>query len=123
MPYFTTKPFNQNTLRVMFNWDMIPKRVIQDTGLVEKLAQELNELASVSGRNLLLDWTGLKIVPAEFFGKLISLHKLLARRNDALIQCCIKDDFKHVLEITKLDAFFNINEEIEPLGEPALTDV
>lgn len=79
---------------------------------IRELVAEWNSVVE-SGpcRTLIMDCSNVKVLSSEMLSKLILLQRRLQQKEGKLILCGIRGEVRDVLSWTKLDQFFEIEEE------------
>lgn len=81
---------------------------------IAELAAELHSVAGAADcRTLIMDCSNVKILSSEMLSKLIVLQRQLQQKEGKLILCGIRAEVREVLSWTKLDQFFEINDNAE----------
>lgn len=87
-------------------------RKILDEQNIQIIGEQLFSLVDDEGwRKILLNFGNIEYWSAAAFGKLITLNKKLQGVGGSLVLCNIAPQVLEVLEMTKLDKFFNIQKE------------
>ncbi len=95
----------------------IDKKIV-DSGNIEQLGEELNNLVLVDKRDaILLNFDGVEFLSSAALNKLISLNSKVKSIQGRLKFCNLKSDIREVFSITKLDRVFDIrNSEIDAVS-------
>ncbi len=82
---------------------------VLDRAQINKIGDELIDLVDEQGRKMvLINFEGVDYLASAVLGKLIPLHKRVAKKKGQLKLCGIKPSIHKVFEITKLDKEFAI---------------
>lgn len=72
-------------------------------------------MAETTGcRTLFIDCSNVKILSSEMLSNLIVLQRRLKQKEGKLVLCGIRTEVREVFSWTKLDKFFEIQEDAEP---------
>lgn len=81
---------------------------------IRELVAELNSVVDATDcRTLFVDCSNVKVLSSEMLSKLILLQRRLKQKEGKLILCGIRGEVREVLSWTKLDKFFEIQEDAE----------
>ena len=87
---------------------------ITDEDNVDQFGQGLTDLVETGGvRRLLVDVSGLEYVTSSVLGKLIFLHRRLARDGGQMVLCGVRPTLLDILDATRLTTLFTIAEDEE----------
>jgi len=76
---------------------------------VQQLGEELRQLVDKQYLvKIVINFERVKFLSSAVLGKLISLHKRLAKEKGRLALCCINKDVRQVFKITRLDKLIPI---------------
>ncbi len=89
--------------------DRVPAHHLQE---IRELAAEWDSVVDVADcRTLVMDCSNVKVLSSEMLSKLILLRRRLKEKDGNLILCGIRAELREVLSWTKLDQFFEIQED------------
>lgn len=78
---------------------------------LEQLERDFISLMDTYGvRQVILDLQSVNYVTSAAVGKLIALHRRLARANGRLILCSLQSDVQSTLALSQLLNYFNVTE-------------
>lgn len=78
---------------------------------LEQLERDFISLMDTHGvRQVILDLQSVNYVTSAAVGKLIALHRRLARANGRLILCSLQSDVQSTLALSQLLNYFNVTE-------------
>lgn len=81
---------------------------------IRELIAELNSVAEAADcRTIVMDCANVKVLSSEMLSKLILLQRQLNQKEGKLILCGLRGEVREVLSWTKLDKFFEIQDDVE----------
>ncbi len=90
---------------------------ILDSVHIDRIGQQLYELVDrFDRRQLVLDFSGVRLLSSQALGVLLTLRKKLQAAKGRLVICGLRPDLRKVFSITKLEKLF----KFEPDEEHAL---
>ena len=91
----------------------IDKKIV-DSGNIEQLGEELNNLVLEEKRDaILLDFESVDFLSSAALNKLISLNNKVKSVQGRLKLCNLKGDIREVFNITNLNRVFDIRESVD----------
>ncbi len=91
---------------------------VVDEEHIRELGEELKQVVSERpGIKLVVSFQGVKLLASAALGKLITLQKRVNEAQGSMLLCCLGEEIKENLEITRLDTYFNTCETQEEAVE------
>jgi len=87
---------------------------VVDEEHIRELGEELKQVVSERpGIKLVVNFEGVKLLASAALGKLITLKKRVSEAQGSVVLCCLGEEIKENLEITRLDTYFDTCETQE----------
>jgi len=81
---------------------------VVDEDHIRELGEELKRLVTERpGIKLVVNFEGVKLLASAALGKFITLKKRVSEVQGSMLLCCLGEEIKENLEITRLDTYFD----------------
>ena len=82
--------------------------IVDRLSVTEVASEWMQELTATDQRKLIVDFSALKFLSSDVVGKLVELRTACMVKGVSLKLCCLSDELKRVLSMTRLNAQFKI---------------
>ncbi len=87
---------------------------LQTEDVIEKVGEELTDLAEVQGYNkLIVSFDGIRFASSSMLAQIFKLHKKTSKSKGWLKLCCVTPTLKEVLRASQLDKLLEVHETEE----------
>ena len=97
----------------------VDSRILDDTN-INRIGEELFQVVEDNEHvKIVLDFGNVDYLSSAVLGKLVALHKKVAKATGTLILCNIKPSIMEIFKITKLVKVFSIHETLDEASAAA----